>query len=301
MRRLFAVVLALVTGLALVACAGDQEANRTYGAQSAKLGESLTVLGWNVSVSNLRFGGDYVLVDVDAAVAQPGGPHAKPESIRFGLYGALAHPIEAFALGGCADETSLDVVPASAPSPEKLTGTVCLGPLRDQTQVRGVYVYSPQDRIAGTTAAYAAAFPVGIPPIGGNDTGLVLKSTSVDAFRADGAQLEPAALGDPAAFTGNGYMLLGLDISGLATRYRDESASRGGPLMVVVGPTLPGPGLSHACAIYGASVLVLPDASMDAVSVRASLCTQGELNRALLYASVSVIGTHAALWTTPRE
>ena len=71
--------------------------------------------------------------------------------------------------------------------------------------------------------------------------------------------------------------------------------------MVVVGPTLPEPGLSHACTIYGASVLVLPDASMDAVSVRASLCTQGEINRALLYASVSVIGTHAALWTTPRE
>jgi hypothetical protein len=42
---------------------------------------------------------------------------------------------------------------------------------------------------------------------------------------------------------------------------------------------------------------VLPDASLDAVSVRASLCTQGEINQALLYASVSVIGTHAALWT----
>lgn len=31
--------------------------------------------------------------------------------------------------------------------------------------------------------------------------------------------------------------------------------------------------------------------------MRASLCTQGEINSALLYASVSVIGTHAALWT----
>ena len=50
--------------------------------------------------------------------------------------------------------------------------------------------------------------------------------------------------------------------------------------------------------VYGASLLVLPDASLDAVSVRASLCTQGEINAALLYATVSVVGTHAALWTT---
>jgi hypothetical protein len=68
--------------------------------------------------------------------------------------------------------------------------------------------------------------------------------------------------------------------------------------MVVAAPTLPGQGLSYACATYGASVLVLPDASRDGVSVRASLCTQGEINQALLYATVSVVGTHAALWTT---
>jgi hypothetical protein len=105
------------------------------------------------------------------------------------------------------------------------------------------------------------------------------------------------ALGDPAGFSGNGYMLLGLEITGLASQYRDSSAKRGGPLMVLVGPTLPGPGLSHACNVYGASLLVLPDASLDAVSVRASLCTQGEIMRALLYASVSFVGTHAALWT----
>jgi len=135
-------------------------------------------------------------------------------------------------------------------------------------------------------------------PTNENDTGLILKSTSVDAFRADGAQLDPTALGDPAAFTGNGYMLLGLEITGLAARYRDESATRGGPLMVLVAPTLPAPGLSHACDIYGASLLVLPDASLDAVAVRASLCTQGEMEAALLYASVSLVGTHAGLWTT---
>jgi hypothetical protein len=50
--------------------------------------------------------------------------------------------------------------------------------------------------------------------------------------------------------------------------------------------------------VYGASVLVLPDSSLDAVSVRGSLCTQGEINQALLYATVAVVGTHAALWTT---
>ena len=92
-------------------------------------------------------------------------------------------------------------------------------------------------------------------------------------------------------------MLLGLEITGLAERYRDESATRGGPLMVLAAPTLPAPGLSHACDIYGASLLVLPDASLKAIQIRASLCTQGDMNAALLYASVSLVGTHAALWT----
>ena len=53
--------------------------------------------------------------------------------------------------------------------------------------------------------------------------------------------------------------------------------------MVQVTPTLPGKGLSYACSVYGASLLVLPDSSLDAVSVRGSLCTQGEINQALLY------------------
>lgn len=193
--------------------------------------------------------------------------------------------------------TSLDIQPLSAPTPDRLTGTVCLGPLRDQSQVRGVYVYSPRDRIAGTTAAYPAAFPVGVMPTNENDTGLTVRTTSVDAFRADGERIEPPALGDPAAFEGNGYMLLGLEIDGLAARYRDDSAQRGGPMMVLAAPTLPGRGLSYACSVYGASVLVLPEASRDAVQVRASLCTQGEINAALLYATVSLSGTHAAVWT----
>ena len=299
MRSLVAALAAVV--LVASACSGDDDTARPYAAQTSALGESLAILGWNMSVSNLRFDADYVLVDVDASPSQEGAPHAKPEDIRFGLYGALAHPLEANGIGGCRDVTSLAVQPLSAPTPDRLTGTVCLGPQRDQSQVRGVYVYSAKDRIAGTTVAYPAAFPLGVPATNANDTGLVLTTTSVDAFRADGAQLEPAALGDPTAFEGNGYMLLGLEISGLAARYRDDSARRGGPMMVVTAPSLPPPGLSHACDVYGASVLVLPDASLDAVQVRVSLCTQGEINAALLYASVSLIGTHAALWTKTND
>jgi hypothetical protein len=293
-RALVAVLAAIV--MACSACSGDGARVHPYATQAATIGESLAVLGWNISVTNLRFDADYVLVDVDASPAQKDAPHAKPEDIRFGLYGAMAHPIEANAIGGCEDVTSLALHPLSAPSPDRLTGTVCLGPQRDQSQVRGVYVYSPRERIPDTAAAYGAAFPVGVLPTNENDTGLVLKTTSVDAFRADGSQLDESAIGDPQAFSGNGYMLLGLEISGLAARYRDESARRGGPMMVLAAPTLRPPGLSHACDIYGASVLVLPDALLDAVQVRASLCTQGEINEALLYATVSLVGTHAGLW-----
>ncbi|MET0453106.1 MAG: hypothetical protein ABW137_14855 [Mycobacterium sp.] len=296
MRALVALLLTFVTAAALVSCSDDAEQS-PYGTQGAKIGESLAVVGWNVSVSNLRFDGDYVLVDVDAAAAKSGADHAGADTLRFGLYGALAHPIESYAIGGCDGVTSLDLRPASAPSPEKLSGTVCLGPLRDQAQVRGVYAYSPRDRIAGSTVAYAASFPVGLPATPDTDTGLVLKTTSVDAFDQTGAQLQQTVLGDPTAFKGNGYMLLGLEITGLAARYRDDAIARGGPMMILVAPTLPGKGLSYACTVYGASLLVLPDASLDAVAVRASLCTQGDMTAALLYPTVSVVGTHAALWT----
>ena len=297
MRKLTTALAAIVT-VAASACSSGDGRSHPYSTQSAAMGESQAVLGWNMSVSNLRFDADHVLVDVDASVAQNGGPHAKPEDLRFGLYGALAHPIEANGLGGCQDVTSLALQPLSAPDPNRLTGTVCLGPQRDQSQVRGIYVYSPHERIPGTAAAYPAAFPVGVLPTNENDTGLKMKTSSVDAFRADGAQLESTALGDPTAFNGNGYMLLGVEVDGLAARYRDDSARRGGPMMVLAAPTLPPPGLSHACDVYGASVLILPEASRDAVQIRASLCTQGEINTALLYATVSLVGTHAALWST---
>ena len=265
-----------------------------YAAQTAAIGESLAILGWNMSVSNLRFDGDDVLVDVDASPSG-NGAHADPKDLRFGLYGALAHPLEANAIGGCRDMTDLGIQPLSAPTPDRLTGTVCLGPQRDQSQVRGVYVYSTRDRMAGTTTARPAAFPVGLPQTKDNDTGLSLRTTSVDAFRADGAMLDPTALGDPNAFTGGGYMLLGLEIDGLATQYREVSGRRGGPTMVLMSPTLPVPGLSHACDVYGASVLVLPDTSRDAVQVSVTLCTQGDINAALLYPTLSLVGTHAGL------
>jgi hypothetical protein len=297
LRRLIALIACLAVGL--VACSGSNRPARPYGAQAARVGESLALLGWNMSVTNLRWDGDYVLIDVDASPADPHAPHAKPEDIRFGLYGALAHPLEASGLGSC-DQAAASVHdiahPLSAP-PDRLTGSVCLGPLKDRSQVRGVYSYSPRDRIPNSSSAYPVAFPVGLLPTNANDTGLVVKTVNLSAWRADGTPVTKAQLGDPAAFTGNGYMLLGLEADALAARYRDDSAARGGPMMLLASPSLPGKGLNPACATYGSSVLILPDASVDSVHVNASLCTQGEINEALLYATVAVDGTHAGVWT----
>ena len=300
MRRVIAIA-GTVACLAvwLVGCSNSNQPGRPYGAQGARFGESLALLGWNMAVSNLRWDGDYVLIDVDAAAKDPHAPHAKPEDIRFGLYGALAHPMESTGLGSCDNAmTSVHDIrdPLSAP-PDRLTGTVCLGPLKDRSQVRGVYGYSPRDRIPNSSAAYPAAFPVGLLPTNGNDTGLVVKTTSLSAWRADGTPVTKAQLGDPGAFNGNGYMLLGLEADAIAARYRDDSATRGGPMMLLASPTVPGRGLNPACAAYGSAVLILPDASLDSVHVNASLCTEGEINEALLYATVAVDGTHAGVWT----
>jgi hypothetical protein len=280
------------------ACSNSDHPAPIYGAQNARLGESLAVLGWNTSVSNLRWQDDYVLVDVDAAPADPAKAHADPRDVRFGLYGALAHPMEATGIGSCDNVKNIVIQSLSAPEGKRLTGTVCLGPLKDRSAVRGVYLYSPRDRIADTTAAYPAAFPVGLLPTKESDTGLVVKTTSVAAWRADGTQLTQASLGDPAAFTGSGYMLLGLVADTIAAKYRDDSAARGGPMMLLVAPSVAVPGLSPACSAYGSSALILPEASLDAVHVNPSLCTQGDINQALLYATVAVAGTHAAVWTT---
>ncbi|HET7073741.1 MAG TPA: hypothetical protein VFI55_06630 [Mycobacterium sp.] len=296
------IAVAGIVACCLAGCSGASQSVRPYGAQGARLGESLALLGWNMSVSNLRWDGDYVLIDVSASVASandPRAPHTKPEDIRFGLYGALAHPMESTALGSCDDAMASvhDIgSPLSAP-PDRLNGTVCLGPLKDRSQVRGVYSYSPRDRIPNSSAAYPAAFPVGLMPTNANDTGLVVKTTSLSAWRADGTPVTKAQLGDPGAFTGNGYMLLGLEADAVAARYRDDSAARGGPMMLLASPTQPGRGSNPACATYGSSVLILPDASLDSVHVNASLCTQGEINEALLYATVAIDGTHAGVWT----
>ena len=302
MRTFLAIAACLA--LCLAGCSSTDHAARPYGAQGARLGESLALLGWNMSVSNLRWDADYVLVDVDASPASTKDPHAKPEDIRFGLYGALGHPMEADGLGSCdnlfqAKTTDVRDLPAPLSAPrDRLTGTVCLGPLKDRSQVRGVYSYSPRDRIPDSSSAYPVAFPVGLLPTNPNDTGgLAVKTGSLSAWRADGTPVTKAQLGDPGAFTGNGYMLLGLEASAIAARYRDESAKRGGPMMLLAAPTLPGKGLNPACATYGSSVLILPDASLDAVRVNASLCTQGEINDALLYATLAVVGTHAGVWT----
>ena len=297
MRTFITMVTCLAT--CLVGCSGSNHSVSPYGAQGARLGESLALLGWNMSVSNLRWDGDYVLTDVDASVKDPHTTHAKPEDIRFGLYGALAHPMESAGLGSC-DNAMASVrdipAPLSAP-PDRLTGTVCLGPLRDHSPVRGVYSYSPRDRIPDTSAAYPAAFPVWLMPTNANDTGLAVKTTSQSAWRADGTPVTKAQLGDPGAFTGNGYALLVLEAESIAARYRDDSAKRGGPTMLLASPTVPARGLNPACAAYGYSVLILPDASLDSVHVNASLCTQGEINEALLYATVAVDGSHAGVWT----
>ena len=288
----------VAAALLLTSCGHDPGTTATYGASTADIGAAQQVLGWNISVANLRFAADHVLVDIDAAVADadPEADHAKPEDLRFGLYGGLIHPIEATGLGSCQRVVGSDIRPLATAAPDRLSGTVCLGPIRDQSQVRGVYAYSPRERIPGTVVAYPAAYPVGLPPTNAADSGLELSATSVEAWRADGTALTPAALGDADAFTGGGYMLLGLRIQALGARYRDDSAARGGPMMVLVAPTLPPPGLSPACSVYGSSVLVLPDASYDSVQLEASLCTQGEINEALLYATVSVVGTRAAVW-----
>jgi hypothetical protein len=288
----------MIAALALTcACSNPAVQQQVYGAGTARIGESLAVLGWNTSISNLRWQDDYVLVDVDAAPTDPAKPFADPRDIRFGLYGALAHPIEAVGIGSCDGVKNLVIQSLSAPGGKRLTGTVCLGPMKERAAVRGVYLYSPRDRIAETAAAYPAAFPVGVLPTKESDTGLVVRTSSVAAWRADGSALNQQSLGDPAAFNGSGYMLLGLQADTIAAKYRDDSTARGGPMMLLAAPTLPPPGLNPACTAYGASVLILPEASLDTVHVNASLCTQGELNDALLYATVSIVGTHAAVWT----
>lgn len=296
MRSLIALVSALA--VACVAACGGSETAGPYGAQGARLGSPLTFLGWEITLANLRWEVDYALIDVKAQLTAEHGAHAAPGDLRFGVYGTPSHPIEATGLGSCTLLGELVPAPLSAPQPDLLTGTVCLGPLKERSALRGVYLYSPADRIKDTTVAYAAAFPVGLAPVNPADTGLLLTAQGVAAYRADGVPLAPTALGDPKAFTGNGYMVLSLTADAVPGQYRDEAIARGGPLMLVAGPSTPMPGLGPDCLAVGSSVLILPEASLNSVHVPTALCTHGEINAALLYPSVSVVGTHAAVWTT---
>lgn len=296
MRTLISALLTLA--LACVAACSGSSTTGPYGAQGARIGESLTLLGWEATLSNLRWEVDHVLIDVKAHLADPEAPHAAAGDLRFGIYGTPARPVEATGLGSCDALGELTPQPLSNRDPDRLDGTVCLGPLKERSAVRGIYAYSPADRIKDTTVAYAAAFPVGLPPINPGDTGLVLTTQGVAAYRADGVPLSPAALGDPKAFSGNGYMVLTLAADALPAQYRDDARARGGPLMLIAGPSAPMRGLGPDCLAFGSSVLIFPEASLNSVHVPTSLCTHGEINAAVLYASVSVVGTHAAVWTT---
>lgn len=295
MRALIAIVLAAVLA---AGCAAGTGPAGPYGAQAARLGVQQGVLGWDITVSNLRWQADRVLIDVAATVTDPGGAHARAEDLRFGVYGTPAHPIEATGLDSCDPLLGLTTQPLYAPEPDRLTGTVCLGPLKERSAVRGVYLYSPAEKMKETTVAYGAAFPVGLAPINPGDTGLQLTAQGVAGYRADGTPLTPAALGDPKAFTGTGFMVISLTVDAVAADYRTGSAARGGPLMLLAGPATATTGLDPECAATGSSVLILPEATLNAVHVPTSLCTHGEINAALLYASVSVVGTHAAVWTS---
>ncbi|WP_046302279.1 MULTISPECIES: hypothetical protein [unclassified Mycobacterium] len=295
MRSLIALTSALAVACA-AACSGSGTAG-PYGAHSAPIGSARTILGWEMTLSNLRWEVDYALVDVKARVADADAPHAAAGELRFGVYGTPAHPIEATGLGSCRLLGELVPTPLSAKEPDQLNGTVCLGPLKERSALRGMYVYSPADRIKDTTVAYPAAFPVGLAPVNPGDTGLQLTTQGVAAYRADGVPLAPTALGDPKAFTGAGSMVLNLSVDAVASQYRDDAKARGGPLMLIAGPSTPIPGLGADCVAAGSSVLILPEASLNSVHVPTSLCTHGEINAALLYPTVSVAGTHAAVWT----
>ena len=74
-------VLIAVLSIAVVAAGCSTPRPPPYGASTAKLGESVALLGWNMSVSNMRWDSGHVLVDVDAAPAQKNNTHAKPEEI----------------------------------------------------------------------------------------------------------------------------------------------------------------------------------------------------------------------------
>ena len=74
--------------------------------------------------------------------------------------------MEATGIGSCDGVKNLVIQSLSAPGGTRLTGTVCLGPMKDRAAVRGVYLYSPRDRIADRRG-----LPGGVPGRGNADQG----------------------------------------------------------------------------------------------------------------------------------
>ena len=293
--------LIAMLSIALVAVAGCSAPDRQphpYGAATAKIGESVAILGWNMSVSNLRWESGHVLVDVDAAPSEPGQAARQAGGYPVRTVRRSRPPDRGRRPGSCSGVASLAISPLSAPNPDRLTGTVCLGPQDERSAVRGVYVYSPRDRMPSTTAAYPVAFPVGLLPTNRHRH---RHHREIDQRRGVAGRRHDAdpdvASVIPRSSPATATCCWAWTSRRSRQQYSDESAQRGGPLMVVVTPTLPrGRGSATPARRTGRRCCVLPDAKLDAVQLNASLCTQGEINEAVLYATLSVVGTHAAVW-----
>ena len=68
--RTFIAITACVAAC-VAGCSNSNQPVRPYGAQGARLGGSLALLGWNMAVSNLRWDGDFVLI-VNASLCAQG-------------------------------------------------------------------------------------------------------------------------------------------------------------------------------------------------------------------------------------
>ncbi len=232
--------------LMLAACSGGDDRRRPLATgRPPRSANRLSILGWNVSVSNLRFDGDQVLIDVDAA--RRGRRRARHPRRPCGSVCTVRWPIRSrpMPVGGCASATRPE--PAAITARDSRSASAAqhvLGPIRDQSQVRGCTLYSPQDRMPRRPRSpIAAAFPVGLAPTSATDTGCRCARPAWTRFtRRRLATRRPPRWATRSAFTGNGYMLLGLAIDGLANAIPRRLGARGGPMMVLTGPTLPGAG-----------------------------------------------------------
>ena len=120
------------------------------------------------------------------------------------------------------------------------------------------------------------------------------------AWRADGSPARPRRARRP-----GGVHRQRLHAAGAArsTRsrpaYRDDSARRGGPMMLLAAPTLPGRGLNPACAVYGVvgadpARRVAGRGARQRVAVHAGR----DQRRRCCTRRCRSIGTHAGVWTT---